>query len=160
MISQALSDARDGLEELREIVAGIHPAILTQRGLAAAIDALAARLPVPVRLDVPSTRLPAAVEATAYFFCTEALTNAVRHASATSVWVRVEVAADRCSVEVGDDGIGGARPRSPVSGLAGLRDRIGALHGTVEIASPDGGGTVLTADIPLSPDSDGQAGAR
>jgi signal transduction histidine kinase len=75
----------------------------------------------------------------------------VRHARATSAWVRVDVTADRCSVEVGDDGSGGAQPRSEVSGLAGLRDRIGALRGTVEIASPAGGGTVLRAGIPLSP---------
>ena len=152
LVSHALADARHGLEDLREIVAGIHPEILTQRGLAAALDALAARLPLPVRLDVPGTRLPAAVEASVYFFCTEALTNVVRHARATSAWVRVGVTADRCSVEVGDDGTGGARARSEVSGLTGLRDRIGALHGTVQIVSPDGGGTVLRADIPLSPD--------
>ncbi len=160
LLGQALSDARTGLEDLREIVAGIHPAILTQRGLGVAIGALAARLPFPVQLDVPGTRLPAPVEATVYFFCTEALTNVVRHAGATSARVRVEVAGDRCSVEVGDDGIGGARPRSQVSGLTGLRDRIGALRGTVEIVSPDGGGTVLRASIPLSPDPPGQAGAR
>jgi PAS domain S-box-containing protein len=160
LLGQALADARTGLEELREIVAGIHPAILTQRGLGAAIGALAARLPVPVQLEVPGTRLPAPIEATVYFFCTEALTNVVRHANATSVRVRVEVAGDRCSVEVGDDGIGGARPRSQVSGLTGLRDRIGALRGTVEIVSPDGGGTVLRASIPLSPDQAGQASVR
>jgi PAS domain S-box-containing protein len=160
LLGQALSDARLGLEELREIVAGIHPAILTQRGLAAAIEALAARLPFPVQLEVPGTRLPAPVEATVYFFCTEALTNVVRHASATSARVGVEVAGDRCSVEVGDDGIGGARPRSQVSGLTGLRDRIGALRGTVEIVSPDGGGTVLRASIPLPPDQAGHASER
>jgi PAS domain S-box-containing protein len=150
LVGRALADARHGLDELREIVAGIHPAILTQRGLGVAIDALAARLPVPVQLEVPGTRLPAPVEATVYFFCTEALTNVVRHARATSAWVRVDVAAGRCSVEVGDDGAGGARPRSQASGLAGLSDRIGALNGTVEIVSPDGGGTVLRASIPLS----------
>jgi PAS domain S-box-containing protein len=150
LVGRALSDARHGLEELREIVAGIHPAILTQRGLGAAIDALAARLPVPVQLEVPGTRLPAPVEATVYFFCTEALTNVVRHARATSAWVRIEATADQCSAEVGDDGIGGARPRSQVSGLTGLSDRIGALNGSVEVVSPDGGGTVLRATIPLS----------
>jgi PAS domain S-box-containing protein len=158
LLSHAISDARHGLEDLREIVSGIHPAILTQRGLAAAIDGLAARLPIPVQLDVPDRRLPASVEASVYFFCTEALTNVVRHASATSAWVRVDIAADRCVVEVRDDGTGGARPRSEVSGLAGLRDRIGALQGTVEIVSPAGGGTRLRATIPLlsgSPDRPG-----
>jgi signal transduction histidine kinase len=149
LLGHAISDARHGLEDLREIASGIHPAILTQRGLAAAIDSLAARLPIPVQLDVPDRRLPASVEASVYFFCTEALTNVVRHASATSAWVRVDVAVDRCAVEVRDDGTGGARPRSEVSGLAGLHDRIGALQGTVEIVSPAGGGTLLTATIPL-----------
>ena len=149
LIGQALTDARLGLGDLRDLVAGIHPAILTQRGLAAAIDALAARQPVPVELDVPSRRLPAPVEAAVYFFCTEALTNVARHAHATSVSVRVEATVDRCVAEVRDDGIGGARPRSEASGLNGLRDRIGALQGTVEILSPDGGGTLLRASIPL-----------
>ena len=105
-------------------------------------------------------RLPAPVEATMYFFCTEALTNVVRHANATSARVRVEVAGDRCSIEVGDDGIGGARPRSQVSGLTGLRDRLGALRGTLEIVSPDGGGTVLRASFPLTSDPGGQADVR
>jgi PAS domain S-box-containing protein len=158
LLGQAIGDARHGLEDLREIAAGIHPAILTQRGLAAAIDSLAARLPIPVQLDVPDRRLPAPVEASVYFFCTEALTNVVRHARATSAWVRVDVAVDRCAVEVRDDGTGGARPRSEVSGLAGLRDRIGALQGTVEIVSPPSGGTLLRATIPLPAGPPGQPG--
>ncbi len=149
LLGLALRDARRGIEDLRDIVAGIHPAILTQRGLAAAIDALAARLPIPVQLDVPDCRLPAPIEASAYFFCSEALTNVVKHAHATSAWVRVDVENDRCHVEVGDDGIGGARPRSEASGLNGLCDRIGALNGTVGITSPATGGTVLRATIPL-----------
>jgi len=151
LLGLALRDARRGIEDLRDIVAGIHPAILTQRGLAAAIDALAARLPIPVQLDVPDRRLPAPIEASAYFFCSEALTNVVKHAHATSAWVRVDVENDRCYVEVRDDGIGGARPRSEASGLNGLCDRIGALNGTVDITSPAAGGTVLRASIPLPP---------
>ena len=149
LLGLALRDAKRGIEDLRDIVAGIHPAILTQRGLAAAIDALAARLPIPVQLDVPDRRLPAPIEASAYFFCSEALTNVVRHAHATFAWVRVDVENDRCYVEVRDDGIGGARPRSEASGLNGLFDRIGALNGTVDITSPAAGGTVLRASIPL-----------
>jgi PAS domain S-box-containing protein len=149
LLGLALRDARRGIEDLRDIVAGIHPAILTQRGLAAAIDALAARLPIPVQLDVPDCSLPAPIEASAYFFCCEALTNVVRHAHATSAWVRVDVKDDRCYVEVRDDGIGGACPRSEASGLNGLCDRIGALNGTVDITSPAAGGTVLRASIPL-----------
>ena len=151
LLGLALRDARRGIEDLRDIVAGIHPAILTQRGLAAAIDALAARLPIPVQLNVPDRRLPAPIEASAYFFCSEALTNVVKHAHATSAWVRVDVENDRCYVEVRDDGIGGARPRSEASGLNGLCDRVGALNGTVDITSPAAGGTVLRARIPLTP---------
>ncbi len=150
LLGLALRDARRGIEDLREIAAGIHPAILTQRGLAAAIDALTARLPIPVQIDVPDRRLPGAIEASVYFFCSEALTNIVKHAHATSAWVRVELEDDRCAVEVRDDGIGGAQPRSETSGLNGLRDRIGALNGTMDITSPATGGTVLQACIPLS----------
>jgi len=87
-----------------------------------------------------------------YFFCSEALTNIVKHAHATSASVRVELRDDRCAVEVRDDGIGGARPRSETSGLSGLRDRIGALNGTMDITSPATGGTLLQACIPLPSD--------
>ena len=128
-----------------EIAAGIHPAILTQRGLAAALTALTSRLPVPVQLHLPGHRLPGPIEASVYFFCSEALTNVVKHAKASSAWVRVAITADRCTVEVGDDGTGGARPGPDASGLTGLRDRIGALNGTMHITSPDSGGTVLSA---------------
>jgi PAS domain S-box-containing protein len=149
LLGLALRDARRGIEDLREIAAGIHPAVLTQRGLAAAIDALTARLPIPVHIDVPDRRLPGPIEASVYFFCSEALTNVVKHARATSASVRVELQDDRCAVEVRDDGIGGARPRSETSGLTGLRDRIGALNGTMDITSPATGGTVLQACIPI-----------
>jgi PAS domain S-box-containing protein len=149
LLGLALQDALLGLADLREIVAGIHPAILTQRGLGAAVDGLAARLPIPVELDVPDDRLPAAIELSVYFFCSEALTNVVKHAQASSARVRVELTGDRCTVEVRDDGVGGARPGGQASGLTGLRDRIGALGGTVHIDSPQAGGTVLTASIPL-----------
>jgi PAS domain S-box-containing protein len=149
LLGLAVRDARHGLADLREIAAGLLPAILTQRGLAAAISSLAARLPITVRLDVPVRRLPGAVEVSVYFFCAEALTNVVKHAQATSAWVRVEAGDGRCTAEVGDDGIGGACPRSDSSGLTGLRDRIGALGGTLDILSPESGGTVLRAVIPL-----------
>lgn len=149
LLALAVEDARSGMEDLREIAAGIHPALLTQRGLAAAIDALAARLPIPVQLDVPGQRLPPPVESSVYFFCSEALTNVVKHAHASSARVRVEVLDDHCAVEVGDDGIGGACPRSATSGLNGLRDRVGALNGTMTITSPATGGTVIQASIPI-----------
>jgi PAS domain S-box-containing protein len=149
LLGLAIRDAKRGIEDLREIASGIHPAILTQRGLAAAVDSLAGGLPISVQLDVPGTRLPAPIEASMYFFCSEALTNVVKHAHASSAWVRVELAADRCAVEVRDDGIGGAQSRSETSGLSGLRDRIGALNGTMDITSPATGGTTLRASIPL-----------
>jgi len=149
LVALAIRDARGAIEELREIAAGILPATLTQHGLAAAVGALAARLPVSVRVDVPGQRLPGPVENSAYFFCSEALTNVVKHARATSAWVRVELGDSQCTVEVGDDGIGGALAHSESSGLTGLRDRIGALNGTMEVIGPAAGGTVLKAAIPL-----------
>ena len=112
LLGLALRDARCGIEDLREIVAGIHPAILTQRGLAAAIDALAVRLPIPVQLDVPDRRLPAPIEASVYFFCSEALTNVVKHARATSAGVRVDsstTAAPSRSATTGSAGRGPGR---------------------------------------------------
>jgi PAS domain S-box-containing protein len=151
LLGLALRDAKRGIEDLREIAAGIHPDILTHRGLAAAVDALVARLPIPVQLEMPDQRLPAPIEASVYFFCSEALTNVVKHARATSAWVRMELEEDWCAVEVRDDGIGGAQPRSATSGLNGLRDRIGALNGTMGITSPATGGTLLQACIPLPP---------
>jgi PAS domain S-box-containing protein len=149
-LDRGLREARSGIDELRELAAGIHPTVLTQRGLAAALRALAARLPVPVELDVTAQKLPGPIEASVYFFCSEALTNVVKHAHARCAWVRVDVADDRCAVEVRDDGVGGAAPRSQSSGLTGLRDRIGALNGVMEVSSPVAGGTTLQAWIPLS----------
>jgi PAS domain S-box-containing protein len=149
LVGQALNDARRGIEDLRELAAGLHPAILTQHGLAPAVRALADRVPVPVEIDVPGIRLPAPVEASLYFFCSEALTNIVKHAQASCAWIRLEVAADQCVAEIRDDGIGGARPGSETSGLIGLRDRLGALGGTLDIISPPAGGTVLRAAVPV-----------
>jgi PAS domain S-box-containing protein len=149
-LDRALRDANSGLQELRDIAAGIHPAILTHRGLAAAIDALAARAPILVEVDVPGVRLPEAIESSIYFFCAEALTNVVKHAQARSASVRVAIEATRYTVEVRDDGIGGAESRPGTSGLIGLRDRIGALNGSLEVASPPSRGTTLRARIPVS----------
>ena len=153
LVSQALDDARRGLEDLRALAAGLHPAILTQHGLAASVRALADRLEIPVEIDVPGIRLPAAVEAGLYFFCSEALTNIVKHAHATRAWIQLglEVPADQCVVEVRDDGIGGAVLGPETSGLIGLSDRIGALGGMLDIVSPHSRGTVLRAVVPLPP---------
>jgi PAS domain S-box-containing protein len=153
LVGQALDDARRGLEDLRALAAGLHPAILTQHGLAAAVRALADRVPIPVEIDVPGVRLPAALEAGLYFFCSEALTNIVKHAHATCAWIQLglEAPADQCVVEVRDDGIGGARARPETSGLIGLRDRIEALGGTLDIISPPARGTVLRVVVPITP---------
>jgi PAS domain S-box-containing protein len=153
LVGQALDDARRGLEDLRALAAGLHPAILTQHGLAAAVRALADRFPIPIEIDVPGIRLPAALEAGLYFFCSEALTNIIKHAHATRAWMRLEleVPADQCVIEVRDDGIGGARLRPETSGLIGLSDRIGALGGMLDIISPHSRGTVLRAVVPITP---------
>jgi PAS domain S-box-containing protein len=151
LLGRALEDTRRGIEDLRELTAGLHPAVLTQHGLAPAVRALADRAAIPVEIDVPGTRLPASIEASLYFFCSEALTNIVKHAQAARAWVRVEVAADRCVVEVRDDGIGGARPGPETSGLTGLSDRMGAIGGTLDITSPPSGGTILRASVPIPP---------
>jgi len=149
LLGEAMQDAKRGIEDLRDLTAGLHPAILTQHGLLPAIRALADRAPILVEIDVPGLRLPASIEASLYFFCSEALTNIVKHAQATCAWVRLEVAVDRCVVEVRDDGIGGALPRSETSGLIGLSDRIGVLGGTLDITSPPSRGTVLRAAVPI-----------
>ncbi|MFL5966348.1 MAG: sensor histidine kinase, partial [Gaiellaceae bacterium] len=136
------------LEELRELARGIHPAILTDRGLDAALDALAARAPVPVELDSPPTRLPPAVEAAAYYVVSEALANVAKYADATYVRVSVEQQNGSASVVVSDDGVGGADP-SHGSGLRGLADRVAALDGKLHVESIPGKGTTVRADIPL-----------
>jgi len=160
LVGQALDDARRGLDDLRALASGLHPAILTQHGLAAAVRALADRLTVPVEIDIPSVRLPAPIEASLYFLCSEALTNIVKHAYATRAWIRLEVPADQCVVEIRDDGIGGARPRPETSGLVGLNDRIGALGGTLDIISHGSGGTLLRASVPFRRDTAPHPGLR
>ena len=133
------------LAELRELARGIHPAILTDQGLAAAIDALANRAPLPVESEVDvEERLPAPVEAAAYFVVAEALTNVARYASARTAWVTVRRHHGGVLVEVGDDGRGGADPGAG-SGLRGLIDRVDALGGRLEIESPRGQGTTIRA---------------
>jgi PAS domain S-box-containing protein len=151
LLGQALQDTRRGIADLRELAAGLHPALLTRHGLAVAVRALADRVPIPVEIDMPAGRLATPVEASLYFFCSEALTNIVKHAQATRAWIRLEFAADQCVVEIGDDGIGGARPGPETSGLIGLSDRIGALGGTLDITSPPSSGTVLRVTVPIVP---------
>jgi signal transduction histidine kinase len=149
---QILEEAREGLgvalQELRELSQGIHPGILTERGLGPALQELAYRAPLPVDVAVSlDGRLPDRVEAAAYFVVAEALTNVTKYASAEAVSVSVQRRNGRALVEVADDGVGGADP-SKGSGLRGLADRVEALGGALALESPRGLGTVLRAEIP------------
>ncbi|WP_053226277.1 sensor histidine kinase [Solirubrobacter soli] len=137
------------LAELRELARGIHPAILTDRGLAPAIQSLADRAAVPVTADAEvEERLPPSIEAAAYFLIAEALTNVARYAEASSATVQVRRVGEELLVEVADDGVGGVDP-SAGSGIRGLQDRVAAVGGTLEIDSPPGHGTRLRARLPV-----------
>jgi signal transduction histidine kinase len=149
LMEQARGELRQALQDLRDLARGIHPAVLTERGLAPAIAALADRAPVEVEVvEVPEDRFPAAAEATAYFTVAEALTNVAKYADATHATVRLARANGGLQIEVRDDGKGGAQA-TPGSGLAGLADRVGALDGVLEVESPPGEGTLLRAVLPL-----------
>jgi signal transduction histidine kinase len=150
LVDEAHEEAKRAITEVRDLARGIHPAVLTDRGLDAALSALAARSPVPVdvRVDV-ANRPPASVEAAAYFVASEALANVAKHAGASSATVTVRRTGDRLTVQVQDDGVGGAS-LDRGSGLAGLRDRVGALDGELHLLSPEGGPTVLMAEIPCA----------
>jgi signal transduction histidine kinase len=146
-LDRAAEEAQAALVELRDLALGIHPLILTESGLGEAVESLAARTPIDVSVDVSPGRYPSAVEGAAYFVISEALANVTKYASATKAVVRVRGLADRIAIEVEDDGIGGADPRSG-SGLRGLADRLAALDGTISVASPIGRGTKISAVIP------------
>jgi signal transduction histidine kinase len=136
------------LKELRDLVRGIHPAVLSDRGLDAAISAIAGRSSIPVEVDVDlSTRLPDEVEGTAYFFVVEALANIAKHSHASEANVSISRNGNWLRVEIRDNGLGGADP-SRGTGLAGLRDRIEALDGRMRIDSRNGNGTRLMVEIP------------
>ena len=147
LVSRARVEAELAVKELRDLARGIHPAVLSDLGLAAALDALAARAPVPVQVSgVPSAPLPAAVEAAAYFVTAEALTNVAKYARASECSVCLTLEDSRLRVEVRDDGVGGADP-STGSGLLGLRDRVEALDGRLEVDSPPGAGTTVVVEM-------------
>lgn len=151
LVAEALEQSREALDELRALSRGIAPPILADRGLGPALTAAAARCPVEVSLDVAlpqGQRLAAAVENTAYFVVTEALTNVAKHAHASLCTVVVTADADRVLVQVRDDGRGGAH-LGKGHGLAGLADRLATVEGALDVVSPPGGPTVLTAEIPL-----------
>jgi PAS domain S-box-containing protein len=144
-----LGELQAGLAELRDLAHGLHPAILSDRGLQQALAGLAGRAAVPVdlRCTLPAERLPISIEATAYFTVCEALTNVAKYANATRAWVTVERRNGHVDVEVGDDGVGGADIDAG-SGLQGLRDRVAAVNGTLELVSRPGTGTVVRARLP------------
>jgi signal transduction histidine kinase len=149
-----LAGAREHLDqalaELRELARGIHPAVLTDRGLKPAVDALATRAPVPIEVgEIPDARLPEPVETAAYYLIAEAITNVAKYASATHVAVSVRREDGHVLVRVSDDGVGGADPAGG-TGLRGLSDRVEALHGHLRVDSPDGGGTRISAEIPIA----------
>jgi signal transduction histidine kinase len=152
--AQLLAAAREELalaiEELRELARGLHPPILTERGLRPALEALGRRAPMPVRLETPlSRRLPEAVETAVYYLVAEALTNAAKHARAETAVVRLTVSGGHARVEISDDGVGGATVRAG-GGLRGLAERLEGLGAELEVHSPHGAGTTLTGVIPLA----------
>lgn len=151
--SAAFDEAREGLRavlgELRDLAHGIHPAVLSQSGLGAALEGIAERLPLPVSVHVPARRLDAAVEATLYFVACEALANVVKHAGAGSALVTVRAGDSQVEMEIADDGAGGVAADAG-HGLANIADRVGALDGEVIIDSPPGQGTRLVVKIPCA----------
>ena len=150
LLDTCIDELRQSLDELRDLARGIHPAVLSDRGLEPAVRALAARAPLPVDIvSGPTGRLPAAVETAAYFVVSEALTNVSKYAHADHAIVRVERVDGRLLVDVSDDGVGGASADLG-TGLRGLSDRVAALSGTLEVSSPPGHGTRLHAELPCS----------
>jgi signal transduction histidine kinase len=147
-LDSGLEQAQAALEALRTLVARLHPPILSHLGLRAAVEALAATMPLPVRLDLTDERLPAAVEASVYVVVAEALSNATRHAHASSAAIRIAVEGGLVTVEARDDGIGGADPAA-AGGVARLADRVAALDGEFTVTSAADAGTILRASIPL-----------
>jgi signal transduction histidine kinase len=151
LLDRALAELKTSLSELRDLARGIHPAVLTERGLEPALHALASRAPVPVAVETDGEqRLPAPVEVAAYFVVAEALANVAKYAQATEATIAVRRTNGTLTVEVTDDGIGGA-DAAQGSGLRGLGDRVAALDGTLSLESPPGHGTCLHVEIPCEP---------
>ena len=160
LIDEGIAQLTAGLAELRELARGIHPAVLSERGLAAALASLAPRAPVPVEVSGdPGEGLPPPVETAAYFTAAEALTNIARYAHATAAAIALHREPDAFVMEIRDDGIGGANPAAG-SGLSGMSDRLAAVDGRLDIDSPPGRGTRLRARIPVPPASADHAPGR
>jgi signal transduction histidine kinase len=149
LLEQVAHELDTGLQELREIARGLHPAILGDHGLRHALEALAGRITIQATIDVPDERLPEHVEATAYYIVAEAMTNVAKHAAARHAQVSVRVEGDVVRCEVSDDGRGGA-DASRGTGILGLLDRAEAAGGTLSVVSPPGQGTVVAATLPLT----------
>jgi signal transduction histidine kinase len=147
LLTATVEELKVAVEELRELARGVHPAILTEDGLAAALESLISRTPISVDLEADEGRLPTQVEATAYFVACEALANTVKHAEASSAKVRAHRRNGLLVVEVEDNGVGGAQAVNG-SGLRGLADRVEALGGKLHVESPPGGGTRIVGEIP------------
>jgi signal transduction histidine kinase len=147
-IAEAHLETKAALAELRNLIRGLHPPVLEDRGLDAALSGIAARMPIPVRLTVNVPRRPSpTIEAVAYFVVSEGLTNITKHSQASQAEVFVEQAGDRLHIIVTDDGAGGADPARG-TGLAGLARRAESVDGTLDITSPLGGPTLLSVDLP------------
>jgi PAS domain S-box-containing protein len=148
LVAEGVEQVRAAIAELRELARGIHPSILTHRGLEAAVEALTHRMPLPIALQIPLDRYPPSIESAAYFVVAEALTNVAKYANAKTARVMATSTDDCLILTIEDDGVGGAQP-SAGSGLSGLHDRITALSGTLALDSPPGRGTRIRAEIPL-----------
>jgi signal transduction histidine kinase len=146
-VATAQGEAKAAVQELRELANGLHPAILTNGGLVAAVDSLAGRTPLPIRADVTEERFPPDVEAAAWFITCEAIANAVKHAEASGIDVRARRLGGELVVVVRDDGRGGVRPEG--TGIRGIADRAEAVGGSLEVRSEGGAGTEITATFPL-----------
>ncbi len=148
LLDETEVELQQGLHELRDLARGIHPGVLVDHGLGPAIRTLIERTPIPVEVDVTPERLPAHVETAIYYVAAEALANATRYAEASRAWITVERRDGLATVEIGDDGRGGAAIDATGTGLRGLADRVGAVDGALQVDSPPGGGTRLIAEIP------------
>jgi signal transduction histidine kinase len=146
-LASAAQQLRETIHDLRLLTEAIHPPVLTEQGLAAAVEVIAERAPLPIQADVPARRWPEHLERAAYFVISEALGNIYKHANASRAWVRVGDDPHQLVLQVGDDGLGGADISSG-TGLRGLRDRIGALGGVLRVDSPPGRGTRVVAELP------------
>ena len=147
-VAEAVEQLQHGLAELRDLAHGIHPAVLSERGLAAALEGLARRSPLPLELRITRERVAPDVETAIYFTVVEALANVAKHAQATHATVTIEIDDGALIAQIADDGIGGASATAG-SGLRGLADRLDALGGTLSIESPRGGPTIIRARAPL-----------